>query len=337
MEALTAAFASIDSSLVERGETSGTCAVVALLERPHEGSPPHTIHLASLGDSKAILGRASGPPLELSVSHKPGDPSEQSRVEAAGGEVLNVAFDVGESASAADRVCLPGHSSGLAVSRAFGVANYKANSSLTPEAQLVISTPSVVSHRIEPVVDQFLLLASDGVWDVMKNEEADEFVRKELRLANKQVLRILAENFGQLHVEVVTTRDVANYSVGEMVDFPKSRDKVKGYVMATQADDGSNAGPGQLHVRATPPEAWEGGWQGQSDKGKVALAWPCGIVCEKILDRALELGSGDNMSAILVLLGNVGMAGHDGSSLDTHVQGRGLEKGEKRACQHVSF
>ena len=103
--------------------------------------------------------------------------------------------------------------------------------------------------------DEFLLLASDGVWDAMRPAEAVAFVRAELPLARKQCVRVLAENFGarahtsqraavpsallhcppagsrrtgSLHVDVLTSRDVSKYTVGEAVDFPKSRDKVHG-------------------------------------------------------------------------------------------------------------
>ena len=119
--------------------------------------------------------------------------------------------------------------------------------------------------------------------------------------------------------------------MGQMVDFPKSRDKVKGYVMETLSTDASGSGPGEIHVRPTPPEAWEGGWKGESDKTRVSEAWPCGIVCEKLLDRALELGSGDNMSAVLVLLhgSEVGKAGHDGSQVEALKHGRGLGRDER--------
>ena len=100
--------------------------------------------------------------------------------------------------------------------------------------------------------------------------------------------------------------------------------------MDTLASDSSGVGPGMLHVRATPPEAWEGGWKGESDKTRVAKAWPCGIVCEKLLDKALERGSTDNLSAVIVLLGgDVGMAGHDGSSIDALKHGRGLADSER--------
>ena len=89
-------------------------------------------------------------------------------------------------------LCCGLNTSGLAVARAFGVSAYKASPALPVESQLIVATPSLVSHCIDRARDQFLLLASDGVWDVMSSEEVDAFVRHELMLANKQVLRILA-------------------------------------------------------------------------------------------------------------------------------------------------
>ena len=158
-EALCSSFARLDASLVDTDEMSGTCAVVALIERPRAGAKPHTIHIASLGDSRAILGREGGsPPIELSVAHKPGRQEERRRVEAAGGSVRNVPFVGGgaggrETASAAiDRVCLPGRASGLAVSRAFGVAPYKLPFELVssvPEA-LLTPTPTALYRTVDP-------------------------------------------------------------------------------------------------------------------------------------------------------------------------------------------
>jgi hypothetical protein len=58
-----------------------------------------------------------------------------------------------------------------------------------------------------------------------------------------------------------------------MVDFPRSKDKIKGYVMKTVADNGNSDlpnGPGEIHVRPTPPESWEGGdWGGEMSKTKM--------------------------------------------------------------------
>ena len=116
-----------------------------------------------------------------------------------------------------------------------------------------------------------------------------------------------------------------------MVDFPNSRDSVKGFVMRIVAEDGNGRGPGKLHVRPTPPAAWEGGWQGESEKNNVLRSWPCAITCEKLLDHCLEKGSADNLSAMLVIISDVeiGAGGHDGSTIDAVTQGRGLTPTEK--------
>ena len=86
-------------------------------------------------------------------------------------------------------------------------------------------------------------------------------------------------------------------------------------------------------MRPTPPEAWEGGWEGEADKGRVARAWPCGIVVENLLDRCVELGSADNLSAVLVLLAaedGIGVAGNDGSTIDHLTQGHGIESSRQQ-------
>ena len=102
--------------------------------------------------------------------------------------------------------------------------------------------------------------------------------------------------------------------------------------MKAEADGGGAAGPGKLYVRSSPPEAWEGGWEGETDKSRVARSWPCAIVCENLVERCLELGSTDNLSAVLVLLSDdVGVGGNDGSGIDHVEQGHGIERSAREA------
>ena len=326
----------LDKDLVERNETSGTCAVFSLVTRDKSTKRPAEILVANLGDCRAVLGRSGGlPAVELSQAHSPGQPDERARIERCGGKVENVSFRVtGGGESAVDRIVLNERSQ-LAVSRALGDSDYKTRGSDEqgqPLPPLVSATPTFVRHRVNSTCDEFLLLACDGVWDVMTTEEATKYVREELRAANKQCLRILAEHFGTLQIEVVSSRNVSKYELGSHVDFPKSRDRVKGYLMKKISDDGSGAGSGKLYVRPTPPEAWEGGsWEGISDKNLVAKAWPCGIVCENLVDRCLELGSQDNLTALVVLLSDeIGLEGHDGSTIDTLTQGGASSTSKKR-------
>lgn len=42
----------------------------------------------------------------------------------------------------------------------------------------VISTPVITSHVYWPKCDAFLVIASDGIWDVMNNEEVINFVER---------------------------------------------------------------------------------------------------------------------------------------------------------------
>ncbi|WP_411027536.1 hypothetical protein, partial [Salmonella sp. s54925] len=58
----------------------------------------------------------------------------------------------------------------LAVSRALGDFEYKMEAQLSATEQLVSPEPEVSCLRRQND-DEFLLLACDGVWDVMSNEE----------------------------------------------------------------------------------------------------------------------------------------------------------------------
>ncbi|CAH2069460.1 unnamed protein product [Thlaspi arvense] len=123
----------------------GSTAVVSVLT-------PEKIIVANCGDSRAVLCR-NGKPIPLSSDHKPDRPDELDRIQAAGGRVIY--WD-------GPRVL-----GVLAMSRAIG-DNY-----LKP---YVISKPEVtVTDRVNE--DDFLILASDGLWDVVSNETACNVVR----------------------------------------------------------------------------------------------------------------------------------------------------------------
>eukprot|EP00290_Baffinella_frigidus_P007367 CAMPEP_0180131982 /NCGR_PEP_ID=MMETSP0986-20121125/8730_1 /TAXON_ID=697907 /ORGANISM="non described non described, Strain CCMP2293" /LENGTH=597 /DNA_ID=CAMNT_0022071935 /DNA_START=216 /DNA_END=2009 /DNA_ORIENTATION=- len=103
---------------------------------------------ASAGDSRAFLFRY-GSALPISLAHKPGDKSEVSRIEAAGGQVVNV--------DGVMRV-----NGDLSTSRSLGDAHMKA---------CIIPDPAV-SHRKLTPGDEFLVIATDGLWDVCTSHRA---------------------------------------------------------------------------------------------------------------------------------------------------------------------
>jgi protein phosphatase 1B len=61
------------------------------------------------------------------------------------------------------------------VARAFGDFDYKSNPTLGPEQQAVTVIPEVKTHKRSPK-DWYLVLACDGIWDVMSNEQVADFV-----------------------------------------------------------------------------------------------------------------------------------------------------------------
>lgn len=138
---------------VQNGEDhSGTTAVFAMITQTH-------IIVGNVGDSRCVMCRG-GQTIPMSYDHKPTNPPEQLRIEAAGGSV------------ALSRV-----NGDLAVSRALGDYSYKNSTHLPPEAQQVSPEPEFQVQARDPA-DQFLILCCDGIWDVMSNEEVSNFYIK---------------------------------------------------------------------------------------------------------------------------------------------------------------
>jgi protein phosphatase 2C family protein 2/3 len=57
----------------------------------------------------------------------------------------------------------------LALSRALGDFVFKRNASMSPEEQMVIALPDVEVRDVNEEWE-FVLLACDGIWDVVTNE-----------------------------------------------------------------------------------------------------------------------------------------------------------------------
>uniref|UniRef100_A0A183CER1 protein-serine/threonine phosphatase n=1 Tax=Globodera pallida TaxID=36090 RepID=A0A183CER1_GLOPA len=67
----------------------------------------------------------------------------------------------------------------LALSRAFGDFSFKKNESKSAREQIVTACPEVEIQAITPE-HEFVLLACDGIWDVMTNQDAITFCRERL-------------------------------------------------------------------------------------------------------------------------------------------------------------
>ncbi|XP_057462886.1 probable protein phosphatase 2C 8 isoform X2 [Actinidia eriantha] len=109
--------------------------------------------VANCGVSRVVLGRG-GVAVPLSEDHKPYRLDERERVEAIGGWITN---RYGSD-------CL----GGLGTSRSIGHQHLKPYMICEPEV--------TVSKRTES--DNFLIIVSDGLWDVVSNEVACDVVTK---------------------------------------------------------------------------------------------------------------------------------------------------------------
>ena len=65
----------------------------------------------------------------------------------------------------------------LALSRALGDYGYKKNGSLKPEEQAVTAYPDI-DIKTRQKDDEFIMVACDGIWDCLSNEECIQKVNK---------------------------------------------------------------------------------------------------------------------------------------------------------------
>ncbi|KAJ8556564.1 hypothetical protein ON010_g9400 [Phytophthora cinnamomi] len=164
-------------------------------ERPQAGSTATTVFVAgkymfvsNVGDSRTVLSRG-GKAERLSNDHKPSRPDEAQRIRDTGGFVIHGRI-MGE----------------LAVSRAFGDVPFKTFDLPEPPSEdadsdkprsdydsqelpvnpndilkgpLVIPTPEITITELTDDCE-FVMLASDGLYDVLKDQEAVDFMRQKI-------------------------------------------------------------------------------------------------------------------------------------------------------------
>eukprot|EP00817_Percolomonadidae_sp_ATCC50343_P006990 CAMPEP_0117426588 /NCGR_PEP_ID=MMETSP0758-20121206/6653_1 /TAXON_ID=63605 /ORGANISM="Percolomonas cosmopolitus, Strain AE-1 (ATCC 50343)" /LENGTH=332 /DNA_ID=CAMNT_0005211809 /DNA_START=111 /DNA_END=1109 /DNA_ORIENTATION=+ len=122
----------------------------------------------NVGDSRTIM-YDGNKTIALSKDHKPDDEVEKQRINNAG---------YGVTMGRVDGV--------LALSRAFGDFVYKKNTSKAQAEQAVSVCPDVTRTEMELATKkqgglQFVVLACDGIWDVMTNEQVAGFVQQRVQ------------------------------------------------------------------------------------------------------------------------------------------------------------
>lgn len=148
-EAIKNAYRSTNKFILENSKQlgpGGSTAVTAIIVDGID------LWIANVGDSRAVLCER-GSANQLTVDHEPH--VERKMIEKKGGFVTTFPGDV------------PRVDGQLAVARAFGDQNLKAHLSSEPD----------VRHVPIDSTMEFVILASDGLWKVMKNQEAVDLVK----------------------------------------------------------------------------------------------------------------------------------------------------------------
>ncbi len=147
----------MDETGVVHGGT--TCCVVWVSGDREE------LYNCNIGDSRFIL-CYNGNAVAISEDHKPTMRTERARVYKAGGHISDMRVN-----------------GILGVSRTLGDFAFKSQPHLPVHQQLVSCVPDVRTVEIDENV-QFLVIASDGIWDMLTNEETVEFI---INLMEKEV------------------------------------------------------------------------------------------------------------------------------------------------------
>jgi serine/threonine protein phosphatase PrpC len=163
-EAFLKSFNAMDKELRSHPNLECFCSGCTAVTIIKQGS---NLYMGNIGDSRAILGSKDSNDsmiaVQLTVDLKPDLPREAERIKQCKGRVFAL-----QDEPEVSRVWLPfDNAPGLAMARAFGDFCLKDYG--------VISIPEF-SHRVLTDRDQFIVLASDGVWDVLSNEEVVEVV-----------------------------------------------------------------------------------------------------------------------------------------------------------------
>ncbi|KAG3120416.1 hypothetical protein PI124_g3678 [Phytophthora idaei] len=174
-ELLVDAFATVDAEILQRtvilNKRDGSTVLLGLLVGGK-------LFVANLGDSRAVLAQADEASddeeeedvpsaVRLSVDHKPDLTEETERVEDAGGKVI---FS-GCWRVAHDQIPLR-----LAISRSLGDHPLKTNMPASCSAPLVSVVPDVRVLNVE-AAGEYLVFASDGLWDRLSDDDAAKIVR----------------------------------------------------------------------------------------------------------------------------------------------------------------
>jgi protein phosphatase 2C family protein 2/3 len=166
--ALRDAFVETNSEFENQFEDDGATALASYCLRDK-------LFVANAGDSRAVLGIPQGQGVyageQITQDHKPSDAIEKKRIVESGHELLNDACIVNGKRIVVVRV-----DGIIACSRSIGDFAFKDSDDV--EKAALTCVPDLFERPTEP--GTFMVLACDGVWDVMSSEDVVQFVAKRI-------------------------------------------------------------------------------------------------------------------------------------------------------------
>ncbi len=173
---ITKAILNIDNTIFSSKIQSGTTANICIIYN-------NKLYTANVGDSRSVLCR-NGEAIALSVDHKPYDTKEKNRIERNSGFVQH------------------GRVNGrLAVSRALGDNSLKHED---PKLSPLTAMPDITINTLTKN-DEFIILACDGLWDVMSNQDVVDFIR--LRFDKDYNIQQIAKELVSYAIQTLNSSD----------------------------------------------------------------------------------------------------------------------------------
>jgi protein phosphatase 1L len=139
----------------------------------HNGIP--MLWIVNVGDSRGILCKKNNKVIQLSEDHKPNSTQERNRIRKLGGKIYYDGYDW--------RI------KDLSLSRAVGDVEAK---------PYVTHLPQIYRYKLSKK-DKFAIFACDGLWDVMSNKKAAEFV---LNQQNKNYKGNIAKSLAEHAIKI---------------------------------------------------------------------------------------------------------------------------------------
>eukprot|EP01063_Lacrimia_lanifica_P031932 TRINITY_DN5373_c0_g3_i1.p1 TRINITY_DN5373_c0_g3~~TRINITY_DN5373_c0_g3_i1.p1 ORF type:complete len:534 (+),score=108.00 TRINITY_DN5373_c0_g3_i1:97-1698(+) len=220
------------------------------------------LRLANVGDSTAVLYGDYDTPRVLSEHHHVSNPSERALVRGRGAEIVSI--------GGVDRV-----DGEICVTRALGYQSAAAHLSPTPH----VTAPIKLTTS-----DRFIVLASDGVWGVMSHEDVGVFVNAVV---------------DEIHSEMRANYRSSGMSNSSTTFTASDAEKVKSPTRGPEAA----AAPSPDPFRRVVTELATTADQDDADSSASSEPTECSdysIIAEALVAEALNLGSNDNITAIVL-------------------------------------